>query len=278
MGQGWIAASRQFFEEETGRQLVTAIWEYRLDCFPSGSAVIELPHPPLRQVLSVIYLDAQGELVPFVDYDTQAPQGPSAPPGVIAPKFYTPWPRIPSTLGAVSIVYRAGYGGSNDIPASIKTCLGMVIAHFFKFRGEITTASVTDVSLGARQMLRALKNSADHGALMGTLADLQRGIDQLDATVTAELRRVARATAARVRDSYAIRLNEQLHLLLRPHRRECPRPRRVESQTVRGQRPWPSEQTGATCPCGWSTAPGTWPLGRPCDQPHAQRVTATLPT
>jgi hypothetical protein len=59
----YINAAASYFEEQTGRQLLTATREAWLDAFPfvgaSGMrARIELPRPPLQKVLDVRYVDA----------------------------------------------------------------------------------------------------------------------------------------------------------------------------------------------------------------------------
>ena len=54
---GMITAARQEAEKITRRQLITASWELRLDCFRE---TIFLPMPPLQSVATVKYLDTGG--------------------------------------------------------------------------------------------------------------------------------------------------------------------------------------------------------------------------
>src|ERR1041384_5418878 len=56
----WIEAAAQFFRSQTGREITNATYEYWLDELPTFSDEIQLggapfriqlPHPPLREVL-----------------------------------------------------------------------------------------------------------------------------------------------------------------------------------------------------------------------------------
>lgn len=58
----YIAAARQYCEDFTNRQFVTATWTLTLDRFPSSVGVIHLPRPPLSSITSITYLDSAGDL------------------------------------------------------------------------------------------------------------------------------------------------------------------------------------------------------------------------
>ncbi len=140
--QGWIAAARQYFEQATSQQVLSAVWEYGLDEAPV-SAVIELPHPPLLDVLSVTYLDSAGDeqTIDAADYDVSA-AGVGSPPTVTDPfakrgtvmlASAASWPTVTSQPNALRIQYRAGYGTLvSDVPPLVQTVLYDLVRHFHR--------------------------------------------------------------------------------------------------------------------------------------------------
>ncbi len=161
----WISAARGLFEEETGRQLLLATWEYWLEGFP-WARQIELPHPPLRDVLSVKYDDANGD-EQTIDPDTYkaiAPSGDYAKRGFIEIKNGLMWPFAQCPASAsVRIQFTAGYGDApGDVPELFKYALMMLVGHFHKFGEEVNEAraNILILPLGAQQVMDAAKFSA----------------------------------------------------------------------------------------------------------------------
>jgi uncharacterized phiE125 gp8 family phage protein len=169
----WIRAAAAYFEEQTGRQTITATWEQWGDAFPLGRGRIELPHPPLQSVTSVQYIAADGTLTDFVDgaspaaplYAVKAPQGPYAPRGWIEPAFGNQWPIARCESGAVRIQYVAGYGPSvEDVPELVAGILCYLVAHFDQFRAPVHEqqrgSMIVTLPLGLEAMLTAFKYTA----------------------------------------------------------------------------------------------------------------------
>jgi uncharacterized phiE125 gp8 family phage protein len=155
----WIPAARQLFEEQTGRQLMTATWETRLDCGPSG-CVIELPHPPLQAVLSIVFDDATGIEQTFdaSAYTVIAPSGPYARRGRVVLVSGATWP-----TGPMRIRYRAGYGDAiGDVSELIRYALMMLVGHFHKYGEEVSEAraNILQLPIGAKSVMDALKYTA----------------------------------------------------------------------------------------------------------------------
>lgn len=168
----WIEAATQYFEEQTGRQIMTAIWEHWLDGFPAGRFV-ELPKPPLQQVVSVQYLDGNGDLQPFTDgaspevphYTVHAPQGTYATRGWLEVNAGLSWPSTRVETGAVRIQFVAGYGDeTTDVPELIKTALLYLVGHFDQFRSEVHLTErggkLERLPFGVQQILDGFKYSA----------------------------------------------------------------------------------------------------------------------
>lgn len=161
----YIAMARQYFETETDRQLITATWERQFDAFPDG--VIELPHPPLIDVVSVAY-DVEGSpsetlLTEDVDYVVDAPSGPQATRGVVRTVAGASWPTAIDRVGSVRVRYRAGYGDHpGDVPELVKGALYFLVGHFHRFREDIQDATTTLAALpiGATAIMRSFKYTA----------------------------------------------------------------------------------------------------------------------
>ncbi|KAF0234090.1 MAG: hypothetical protein FD177_1002 [Desulfovibrionaceae bacterium] len=110
-----IMPARFWAEHAAGRQFITATWELRLDAWPCGR-VVDLPKPPLQEVLSVKCLDQDGTEQTFssANYvvDTVSTKG------RIVLKSEFSWPTLADQPGAVRIQFKAGYGdAAADVPA-----------------------------------------------------------------------------------------------------------------------------------------------------------------
>lgn len=117
-----IAAARQAAETRTRQQCLHARWKLTLDAFPmaghcapmslgsSGSIprnAVVLPHVPLVKVQSIQYLDMDGALQTMPDGDYVVNQ--SMTPAIITPRFGKVWPNTLPEIGAVTVIYDAGY-------------------------------------------------------------------------------------------------------------------------------------------------------------------------
>lgn len=104
---GYLQQAHEWLEEVSGRAIVTQTWEYSLDCFPGPYETIEIPKPPLQQVLSLQYVDDQGTTQTLATSKYQVDT--SSEPGRIKPAYGECWPwTLPGRLNAVTIQFVAG--------------------------------------------------------------------------------------------------------------------------------------------------------------------------
>ena len=166
--ESWIHAAASYFEEQTGRPIMRAVFEYWLDAFPVETA-IELPHPPLVDVQAVEYLDSDGALTAFTDGASPAsdlwlvrkPEGVYARRGWVLPAVGQVWPYAQTVPGAVRIRYEAGYADTqSDVPHLVKLALLHLVGQFDQFRSNLFEGSVTPIPFGADAMIAAFKYSA----------------------------------------------------------------------------------------------------------------------
>jgi uncharacterized phiE125 gp8 family phage protein len=157
--QAYRDAAMNHVEIVTGRQLLTATWELILDAFPWH---IELPKPPLQQIVSVTYLDT-GNVLQLVDpsrYRVQALSGPTAQRGWIEPVYGSYWPLTQWVAGAVAIRFKAGYGDTADtVPAAIKQAMLLLIGSWYENREpESVGARVAPIPFGVDELLKPFKS------------------------------------------------------------------------------------------------------------------------
>ena len=149
-----IATARDFFESETQIQLLTATWELRLDGFPRCGEPIYLPLPPVREVLSLKYIDTDGTeqtlfdstSSPAIDAgifvaDLKSPVRPQA--GEIYLAYGQYWPTARWEKNAVRIQFQSGFGDTSaDVPAGIKQTLMVMAATLYRHREAVIVGTI----------------------------------------------------------------------------------------------------------------------------------------
>lgn len=140
-----IVSARETFEQETGRQLITATWRGFLDRFPRWSyEAIEVAKPPLLSVASVLYVDSSGvqQTWDAAEYDVQVFAGSKAQRGMISPKADFLYPTTRRVPNAVTVNFDAGYA---SVPRELKQALLTWIAHLYKNREAYATSGFSEV-------------------------------------------------------------------------------------------------------------------------------------
>src|SRR4051812_5379357 len=84
-----IVAARDRAEAVTGRQLILASWDLRLDSVDDVRdwCAVQIPRPPLLSITSIEYIDMSGATQTWAstNYQVDAPAGPFARHGRILP-------------------------------------------------------------------------------------------------------------------------------------------------------------------------------------------------
>ncbi len=136
----YIKAARERAEALTERAFITQTWELRLDVFPCTYSIpIELPYPPLQQVLSVKYLDMGGVLQTWdpASYLVVKPTGPKAMPAKIRPVYQQIYPVTLPVPDAIQIQFKCGYGDDfTAVPEMIRLGNRLGVAEFFENREQ----------------------------------------------------------------------------------------------------------------------------------------------
>lgn len=149
--QALISAARQAAEMLTQRQLVTARWRMVLDSFPGcglmgvpagqsftlpGHAIL-LTKSPVTSVVEIRYLDMAGiwQVMPAANYTVDN----ACEPGRITPVFGEIWPIALPQIGAVSVIFDAGYGSAADVPEGLKSWIKLRLGSLYAHREEVAS-------------------------------------------------------------------------------------------------------------------------------------------
>jgi uncharacterized phiE125 gp8 family phage protein len=153
--EGLIGAAREFVEERSGRQLVTATWDITLCSFPRGRRPIKLPKWPTLSVATISYLDTNGDAQTWdaANYRVDT----SREPALVAPAMGVSYPVPAVDSAAVTIHAVAGYGAAAAVPQAAKQAILLLVAHWYENR-EASTAGVAnpEVMLSVESWLRLL--------------------------------------------------------------------------------------------------------------------------
>lgn len=154
----FIAGARELFEEETGRQLVTATWRLTLDRFPSGYNAIKIPRPPLASITSIQYVDTDGTLQTWAssEYDVMTHAGPLAAFGTVQPKPDQSYPDTYLAPDAVRITFVAGVAAA-DIPMSAKNLLYQLTADQYLSREAQIVGTIVAENLTLKRALNRFR-------------------------------------------------------------------------------------------------------------------------
>lgn len=145
--EGYISAAREACENATGRQLIEAAWELRLDRFPDSSdsdyvtcgEAILLPKPPLRELTSIKYLDTSGVETTLSAslYQVEPPVLQGDQRARVTPAYGTTWPVTRDVPGAVRVRFKAGYGTTaSSVPAPLRNGLLLHVAAAYERRED----------------------------------------------------------------------------------------------------------------------------------------------
>jgi uncharacterized phiE125 gp8 family phage protein len=168
----FIYAATQFVDGPTGflgRALIDQTWDYYLDAFPcrhdfsfpvSGRRnFIEIPLPPLIEVLGVFYVDASGNEQQF-SASSYIVDDASQPARIIL-KSSASWPSIAEQANAVRIRFRAGYIDASNSPATpnvpfpIKAAILMYVGDLYQNReNQVVGDSAAKLPWASEQLLR----------------------------------------------------------------------------------------------------------------------------
>ena len=139
----------------TGRQLVSATYDYKLDWWPDH--VICLPRAPATGITHVKYLDPDNveQTWNASDYQTDF----DSEPGRVAPVQDESWPETRTgTFLPVRVRFACGYADADSVPDELKQACLHLIEHLYTNRELVITGTiVTKVPFTVNALIEAWK-------------------------------------------------------------------------------------------------------------------------
>lgn len=132
----YITAARELCESITGRVLVTQTWEQKLDDFPrADKSDIQLLRLPVQSVLSVVYVDANGDdqTLAADQYATDLQDTEAW----VLPADGLTWPTTDDVINAVKVQFVAGYGDAAAVPKQLKVWILATVGMFASQREAV---------------------------------------------------------------------------------------------------------------------------------------------
>jgi uncharacterized phiE125 gp8 family phage protein len=166
----YITAAREYVEERTGRQFLTAQYLLTFDNFPGifedeyrplgwRYGQIRIPRPPLVSIDRVQYIDTNGVLQTLAQTNDPITGGgwqvsTKKFPGILAPQRFQVWPIAdPQSLDAVQITFTAGYGATANVPQRIQQAIRFLIGHLYANREGTVESSLANIPYGVEQFI-----------------------------------------------------------------------------------------------------------------------------
>lgn len=128
----YIASAREQVEHDTGYAMMTQTYKLVMSEFPDDDW-IQLPVRPVQSITSITYYD---------DTDTQQTlaatvYGLDTGRRSIYLKNDQEWPTVNLQNNGIEITFVAGYGGADNIPATLKQMVLLSVAQQFFDRGDM---------------------------------------------------------------------------------------------------------------------------------------------
>lgn len=138
-----ISAARGYCEQVSRRALITQTLEGGLDAWPRDN-VIELPHPPLQSVESIVYIDSAGATHTLAStvYQVDTKRG----------RVYLAegqqWPNATlRTYDPITVTWIAGYGDTAAaVPQGYRQAVLLVLGHLYENREAVVATQ--GISMG----------------------------------------------------------------------------------------------------------------------------------
>lgn len=145
-----ITAAREYCENKTNRQFITATYRLNLDVFPLGEICV--PRPPLIAVSGITYTDLAGvtQTLSTSIYTVDS----NAEPGRIVPTYNQYWPGSRQQPNSIAVTYTAGYGSTAQaVPAAIQQAILLCVGHWYANREAVSEGIFAEVPMAVNALL-----------------------------------------------------------------------------------------------------------------------------
>lgn len=160
---GFISSAREYVEQVTGRQIISAQYRMSLDMFPGRFlddfrppgwryGTLRMPKPPLVSIDEVKYIDTNGDLQTLATTEYQWSK--RAEPGRLAPARFKIWPQTdPQSFDAVQVLFTCGWANAAAVPPRVKQAIRLLVAHLYENREATVEASLNEIPYGLQRFI-----------------------------------------------------------------------------------------------------------------------------
>jgi uncharacterized phiE125 gp8 family phage protein len=132
-----VATARGLVEAQTGRQLIKATFEQRMDAFPNSTDAIFLAVAPLNAFTQLDYTDGDGASQTWAASKYDVDTGSDHQPGRIKPAYGEVWPGTRKEINAVTLTYDAGYANAAAVPVDLVHAVKLLVGHWWANRESV---------------------------------------------------------------------------------------------------------------------------------------------
>jgi len=136
-----ILTARCHAENICSRALITQTWQMFSDAFPSSGKEIRIPLPPLASIVSITYIDIDGETQTLAasKYTVDA----NSEPARVKEAYNETWPATREIMNAVTVEFTCGYGADEtDVPEPVRRAMFFLIGHWYENREAATWGDI----------------------------------------------------------------------------------------------------------------------------------------
>ena len=152
--QRFLNAAIVSAQQWTRRQFTFATYEYTVDFFPAGR--IDLPLTPLSSVVSIKYIDSDGDEQTLDTADYVVTTGHE--PGFVEPAYNVSWPTTRNQTDAVTIQFIAGYGiDGATVPDDVRLLIELIASTWYECRGALSESQTYEKEYTIKTLTAQLK-------------------------------------------------------------------------------------------------------------------------
>jgi len=142
-----IDAATSYVQENSGKQLLTATYDVSWRRFDGAFGELVLPRVPVSSVTSVKYYNTAGTLTTLSSTLYTVNDGSEHAASYIVPAFNEQWPSTYGHDRDVVVRFVCGYGDIEDVPASFKLQIKMLVAHWYENRAAVSCGAMQKTPL-----------------------------------------------------------------------------------------------------------------------------------
>lgn len=163
----YIKAAQRLVEHDSNRILLSGLYEWRLDGWPEDFCKgIELPVSPVRNVLTVSYIDDAGD-EQEIDADLWDWENTASGAVLFFDAGFAP-PSPGRLRGGIRIGIEAGYDPENgptgtgddpdlEQPAAAIQAIKLIVGHYYEMRAAVSEKAATEIPLGAQRLIESIR-------------------------------------------------------------------------------------------------------------------------